>query len=252
MPYNKIFIYFILLILANCSGDFNKDINMSQKIEKKFINSGFALIYNNELANNKIVSKKIEDRSLTIFQSRLKKGSSVKVTNLTNGKVIIAKVGNNASYPLFFNSVISKRIASELELDNNEPYIEIMLIPENYMFIAKKAKTFDEEKKVANKAPVDGIKISDLKKPLINIKKKIKKKFSYNLKIADFYYDYSANNLVQRIENETSVSDVKIKKISDTKFRVFLGPFNDIKKLQESFESINILEFENLEILRND
>ena len=29
-------------------------------------------------------------------------------------------------------------------------------------FVAKKAKTFEEEKKVADKAPVDGITINDL------------------------------------------------------------------------------------------
>ena len=38
-------------------------------------------------------------------------------------------------------------------------------------FIAKKAKMFDEEKSVAEKAPVDGITINDL-----NLKKEEKKK----------------------------------------------------------------------------
>ena len=48
-----------------------------------------------------------------------------------NSKSIIAKVGNNANYPAFNNSVVSKRIASELELDFDEPYVEILEILNN-------------------------------------------------------------------------------------------------------------------------
>ena len=54
-------------------------------------------------------------------------------------------------------------------------YIEIILISKNSTFVAKKAKTFEEEKNVAEKAPVDGIQINDLNAK--KIKKKIKKKF---------------------------------------------------------------------------
>ena len=61
------------------------------------------------------------------------------------------------------NSVISKRIAEDLDLDFNEPLLEIALVSRNSTFIAKKSKTFEEEKKVAEKAPIDGIQIKDLK-----------------------------------------------------------------------------------------
>ena len=43
-----------------------------------------------------------------------------------------------------------------------EPYIELILISKDSTYIAKKSKTFDEEKKVAEKAPIDGIQINDL------------------------------------------------------------------------------------------
>ena len=45
--------------------------------------------------------------------------------------------------------------------------------------------------------------------------------------------------------------DYIIKKLSNTKYRVLLGPFNDIKKLEESFNEIKLLNFENLQILKN-
>ena len=57
--------------------------------------------------------------------------------------------------------------------------------------------------------------------------------------------------MVNRILNETNITKPKIKKISKTKYRVLLGPFNDIKNLKKSFNEIKSLNFENLEILTN-
>jgi hypothetical protein len=57
--------------------------------------------------------------------------------------------------------------------------------------------------------------------------------------------------MINRINNETKLKKMTIKKLSKTKYRVLLGPFNDIKKLEESFNEIISLNFENLEILKN-
>ena len=57
--------------------------------------------------------------------------------------------------------------------------------------------------------------------------------------------------MIKRIKEETSVKKIKIIKLSSTKYRVLIGPFNDIKSLKESFEKIKMLNFENLEILKN-
>ena len=47
-------------------------------------------------------------------------------------------------------------------LDPKEPYIDLVLISKCSTFVAKKAKMFEEEREVAEKAPVDGIQINDL------------------------------------------------------------------------------------------
>ena len=39
-----------------------------------------------------------------------------------------------------------------------------------------------------------------------------------------------------------------IQTLSKTKYRVLLGPFNDIKKLEKTFNEIKSLNFENIEI----
>jgi len=71
------------------------------------------------------------------------------------------------------------RISDEIGLNKNEPYVEILEILEETIFIAKRAKTFEEEKNVANKAPVNNIDISDLNIKKTNTKNKLSKKFSY-------------------------------------------------------------------------
>ena len=129
--------------------------------------------------------------------------------------------------------------------------MEITLISKESTFVAKKSKMFDEERNVAEKAPVDGIQINDL-----NINKKKKKKiivknFSYSIKVADFYYKDTAKMMINRIKKETLLSNIKIIELSTTKYRVLIGPFNDIKSLKDSFEKMNSFNFENLEILKN-
>ena len=251
MYYKKILFFLLFLLTINCGLNTTLNNKIDVNIKNQFANKGFALIYNDQLFRDEIISKKMDSRSLVIFQKNLKKGIDVKITNILNNKSLIVRVGNNASYPRFNNSVISPRIAEELGLDIKEPYVQIISIQKNSMFIAKKAKTFDEEKRVANTAPVDNISINNLKKK--SKPKKINdKNFFYIIKIADFYFNKTAVQMINRIKKETNIKKPKIKKISDRKYRVYVGPFNNINSLQKSFNDINILEFENIEFIKND
>ena len=253
MNYKIILLILTIFILAGCNQDNQNKNSIKFSPEQKYKNTGFTLIYNNDLRKEKKISKRIDNRALIIFHKNLKKDSFVKITNPLNQKTIIAKViSNKVKFPEFYNSVITMRIAEELSLNLNEPYIDLILISQNSTFIAKKAKTFDEEKNVAEKAPVDGIKIDIISDTKTKNKKIIKDSiFKYSIKIADFYYKDSAETMINRIISETSITDPKIKKLSNTKYRVLLGPFNDIKKLEESFNNIKLLNFENLEILKD-
>ena len=67
---------------------------------------------------------------------------------------------------------------------------------------------------IAEKAPIDGITIDNLGADL-NKKKQVKKhKFLYSIKIADFYYKDSAENMILRIKKETNLKNPLIKKLS--------------------------------------
>ena len=152
-----------LFILSACKQELYKDEKINIISEQKYKNTGFTLVYNNKLKKEKKISKKIDNRALVIFHKKLKKDSFVKITNPSNQKTIIAKViSNNVKFSEFYNSVITGRIAEELSLNLDEPYINLILISKNSTFVAKKAKTFENEKKVAEKMPVDGIEIDNL------------------------------------------------------------------------------------------
>ena len=43
-----------------------------------------------------------------------------------------------------------------------------------------------------------------------------------------------------------------VQNLSDTQYRVFLGPFFNINSLQKAFNDVNVLQFENIEIIKND
>ena len=234
----------------------NEDNNTDESIKfdglQKYSNSGFALVYEENLLKNKSISKKIDNDALLIFHKSLNKNSFVKITNPANDESVVARViSNNVKFSDFYNSVITSRIARDLSLNIKEPYVKLVLVSNSSTFIAKKAKTFDEEKNVAEKAPVSKITIDDLGTTIKKVKIIDNQSFLYSIKVADFYYKYSAENMIKRIETETNLKNYVIKKLSKTKYRVLLGPFNDIKKLEDSFNEMKSLNFENLEILKN-
>ena len=201
----NIYLIIFFIFLSSCSNQINNKSFSDPPIYQNFSNKGFALVFSDNLLKKKIVSKKLNERDLFVFQKNLKKGTTVKITNIINDKSIIAKVKGRSKYPNFYNSVISSRIANELELDLNEPFVSIESVDQNSVFYAGKAKTFDEEKNVANKAPVEGVNIVNISSSSENEKKdtKLTKKFSYIIKIANFYYEDSAKLVKGRIMSET-------------------------------------------------
>ena len=252
MSYRSYSYLLAFLLFINCTS-VNLENNIPNLVlQKSYSNKGFALIYNEDLFKKKFISNKIDERSLIIFQKKLKKNSLVKITNILNNKSLLVKVGKKSDYPSFNNSVISIRIARELDLNIEEPYVQIVAISKDSSFIAKKAKIYEEEKKVANKAPVNNISINNLNENKNIIKTKPDKKFSYFIKIADFYFKDTALSMVERIKVETEIKKIKIEKLTAKNFRVYLGPYNNINSLQKSYNDISILQFENIEIIKND
>jgi len=234
-----------------------KEIKEIQKIEKKelvnivYSNKGFALIYSEDTNNS--LEYKLDNASINILSPNLPNGTPVRITNIINGKSLLTVVKNKTVLPIYYNSVITNRIVSELSINPSEPYVFIETINSNKLYIANDVKTFDEEKEVANKAPVEDIMIQSIS---LETKKKESKNenfitnFNYIIKFADFYFEDSAIMLKNRLFEEYKIENILIKKLSQNNFRVYKGPYKDFEKLKKGFHNIENLGFDSIEIIK--
>ena len=73
MLYKKLLILCCLILLNNCTATTSTKNISSNSLGNPFLNKGFSLIYNDKFYYDKVISKKIDERSLIIFQKNLKK-----------------------------------------------------------------------------------------------------------------------------------------------------------------------------------
>jgi len=252
MKFNLSYIY-IFVFLFSCTQDM-KIIKKPSKIEEPtptYFSKGFALIYDNSVYENKIVDKKLNNGQNYVLHSFLKNNILVSISNPFNSKSLTAKIRKTIGYPSIYNIVITKKMADKLELDINNPYVEVLSIRENDKFIAKEASIFDEEKKVAIKAPVTSINVNDMSASTVKIKVN-KKKPSYIIDIAEFYFLEFAETVKIRFKEEANLENINIKKISKNKFKVYSGPHASFASVKDIYFSLNKLGFKNLNIINTN
>ena len=246
----KITLFFTLFLICSCANyNFDKSKDNMDKIY--FNSNGFTLIYDDKYFEDKTVNKKINNDKLIAMHSFLKKNTLIKIINPSNSKSVATKVHANINYPMIFNLVISRKIAEELELDPENPYVEVLEMKKNSTFVAKEGQMFDEEKKVAENAPVDEIKVNDLTPTEEKPAKIIKKKSNFILIISDFYYLDSANKLKSELIDQTKIDKFSVVKINNNKYRLSVGPFENFNSLKSTYISLNNLGFEDLNIIKN-
>ena len=241
--------FFLIFFLFSCVEDVKLINRNNIQVKKTFISKGFTLIYNDNLIKKKTIKKRIDGREYVILHSFLERNTYVKILNPINSKTVIAKVKYKTNYPIIYNSVITNRIAEELELNYEDPYVEIIEIRKNDTFIAKKAKTFDEEINVANKAPVTDININVISIDPENTDIRPKKN-EYIINIGEYYYLDSAKVVKNRLINEANLTNVKIKKISENKFRVYVGSYSLFNAMKDPYFAISKLGFEHLDVIK--
>ena len=237
----------IFLSIYSCAEYPN--VGNRNKIDKQYYSSkGFALIYNDDLILNKVVNKKIDNSKIITMHRRLKPNTKIKIINPGNLKSVESKVVKKVNYPIIFNIVITKEIASVLDLDINNPYIEVVELKKNKTFIAKEGNIFEEEKNVADKVPVDEVEVANLSTEIMDSSGDNTKIKKFILVISDFYYFDSADKLKNKLIKKTKNNNISVKKISNNKYRLMAGPFNDFNALKTIYISLNNLGFENLNI----
>ena len=255
----KIILLCFILLLGACAN--YKTDKPKQIKEKSFYSSiGFALIYNKnlfeeggidkKLNNNEIIDNKLNNEQIIAMHSSLKKNTLIQIINPETSKIIETRIYRRAHYPKIFNIVLSKKIATFLELDIDNPYVEIFEVKENKTFIAKEGNIYEEERKVAEVVVVDKVEMDDLSEEQLYSKKISDKKKDFVLIIADFYYRDSAENLKKELVKKTKINKFSVKKINDNKYRLAVGPFKNFNALKSIYISLNNLGFEGLNIYR--
>ena len=247
MKFNLNYIY-LFVFLFSCTQDMKIIKKHTKIIESTYSSKGFALIYEDSIFESNIVNKKLNNNQNYVLHSFLKNDTLVSISNPFNSKSLTAKIRKTINYPSIYNIVITKKMADNLDLDIDNPYVEVLTIKKNDKFIAKEASIFEEEKKVANKAPVTMININDLSVSASKIEVK-KKKPLYIINIAEFYFLESAETTKIRFEKEANLENAKIKKISKNKFKFYFGPYASFASMKETYLSLNELGFENLDVI---
>ena len=177
----------------------------------------------------------------------------MKIINPDTKDYIILKNSISGKYPDFYKVSISNSVANEINLDKKLPLIEILEIKKNKSFVAKKAKIFNEEKKISTNAPVTSVKISNISKNKNKKKKKTESKIY--IQIASFYSEDSAIYLKKRILSEIPNYDKKKLKIvrkSNKKINLFSGPYNSINLVKNDYTKLVNFGFEDLDITINE
>ena len=163
MKFNLIFLFFLSISCTNYSTNFIKKPGYSA--------SGFAYIEKNIPTN-------LENEIFFVSHDKLKTGVKINIVNPNNKKFLEVNIKKKIKYDNFYKVLISESIAKELELSFEFPFVEINEIKPKKSFIAKKAITENEERKIANTAPVDQININNISQKKVS--KKESKKVSRN------------------------------------------------------------------------
>jgi len=238
MKLGNIFLFLFIILLSSCA-DYNATSSKIGKQKNYFASSGFALIYSDKYYNENVVNKKINNDEVVVMHNSLKLNTPIKIINPLNLKTIETKIHKRAEYPNIFSVVISNKISSILNLDKNDPFVEVIEIKKNKKFIAKKTNTFEEEKNVSGKAPVDEVKMDVLTNQESEVQKETETNFI--ILINDFYYFDSANSLKKSLIGKIKDNSIKLKKINNTKYRLYAGPFKNFNTLKITYISLNNL-----------
>ena len=241
---------FIILIFIFYSCSTN-----TTKIENKpaYNSTGFAYIFNDIDYKNNIIKGKLDNKKLQISILDLKVNTLVKIINPKTKDSITIKNSKKVDYPDFYKVLITQAVADKINVNNENLLVEIVELQKNKSFIAKKAKIFNEEKKISSNAPVTSVKISNISKNKEQIKKQ--KKDNYYILIASFYSIRTAEFLKERIIKKIPSYDIKklkIRKKSNKESNLISGPYKTINLLKNDYIKLKKFGFEELNFITNE
>ena len=197
--HKKIFL-FLFIIIYSCS--FNYSI-----YEKR----GFAKFVNND----KIISS-------------FPKGTVFMITNIKNKENIVI-ITNEKSKNLGSRIItLPDSIFKELKLNKNLPLIHMQSLRKNKIFIAKKTKTYEQEKTVDKKIKIEKISV-------MNLSEEKKNKDKIYLNFGPFFKKIYANQLYKVLNLKINNKNLVFKDYQENKYTISVGPLNNLKEYDKIY-----------------
>ena len=241
----KFSIIILIFFLSSCTINSTKMVN-----RVPFNSTGFAYIYKDQDFKNKVISGRLDNSKIQISHKDLKLNAIIKIKNIKTKESLVIKNHKKIRYPDFYKILITESLAKKINLDKDLPLVEIIELKKNKSFVAKKAKIFNEEKKIPSNAPVTSVKISNISK---NKKNQIKKNsIKFNILIASFYSKDTAIFLKERIIKEVSSYDSKklnIYKSKNNEINLISGPYKAVNLMKNDYILLKKFGFEELDII---
>ena len=238
----------LIFLITACSANYTKLDN-----RKPYNAKGFAYIFNIKDYEDKLIRGKLNNDVLQLSHKDLKIGTMIRLINPKTKDSIVLKNTKKTSYPEFYKILITKEVASKLNIDEKLPLVEVLEIRKNKLFIAEKAKIFQEEKKLPANAPVASVKIDNISKKKI-FKNKNKKNNIFIL-VGSFYLESSANFVKERIIKEINEYDrnkLLVRRKNSKEIEVISGPYKSVNLLKNDYIKLKKIGFEEMDIFVND
>ena len=247
MKYKAILIS-ICLVLTSCTLN-----TVSSKKTIPYSSKGFAYIYQENDFKNKILKIKLDNSKLQISHNKLSSNVMMKIINPKTNDSILIKNYKKTDFPDYYKVLITKKVAEKLNIDPKLPLVEVIEVKRNKSFVAKKAKIYNEEKKISSNAPVTSVQISNISKNNNN-KKKISDVRIY-IMIGTFYSEETAVFLRKRIIKQLpkyNNKKLRIIKKSNKKIDLISGPYSSIDLMKNDYVKLKKFGFEELDITINE
>ena len=160
--------------------------------------------------------------------SPLPKGTLFKVTNIKNKKSIVITTNDTNKNLGSRIIILSDNVFQELKLNKNLPLIHIQTLRKNKIFIAKKTKIYEQEKRVDKKVVIEKINI-------MNLAKEKKSKDSIYLNFGPFYNKIYANQMYKILKLKLHNKKPVFKDYQDKNYIVSIGPLKNLAEFDKIY-----------------
>ena len=150
------------------------------------------------------------------------------ITNIKNKENIVI-ITNEKSKNLGSRIItLPDSIFKELKLNKNLPLIHIQSLRKNKIFIAKKTKTYEQEKTVDKKIKIEKISV-------MNLSEEKKNKDKIYLNFGPFFKKVYANQIYKVLNLKINNKNLVFKDYQENKYTISVGPLNNLKEYDKIY-----------------